>query len=78
MNHSKNITPDHMLSKNRLCLHAAVQYVFLFLVLAIILNFTELHTLTQATHSYALFVFLISVNPSVCITNALIITPTLS
>ena len=35
------------------------QYVLLFLVLAVILpgfNFTELHALTQAAHSYVLLV----------------------
>ena len=40
---------------------AAAQYVLLFLILAVnsnkFSNFTELHTLTQATRSYVLLTF---------------------
>ena len=58
MNCTENRARGHMLSNNDLCLHPAVQYVLLFLVLAVnsdrFSDFTELHALTQATCSYAL------------------------
>ena len=43
-----------MLSNNGLCLPASAQYVLLFLIIRPVSNFTELHALTLAAHSYVL------------------------
>ena len=55
LNLNKNRTPGHMVSNNDLCLRSAVQYMLLFLVLAVNSDrFQILHALTQAARSYSL------------------------
>ena len=60
LNCAKNRTPDHVLSNNDLCLQAAMQYVLLFLVLALNSDQFQIlwsyNTFTQAVCSYVLLV----------------------
>ena len=51
----ENRSPGHVLSNNGLCLQAAVQYVLLFLALAVNSDWfqiSELHAVTPAARSY--------------------------
>ena len=61
LNHTKNKTPNYVLSNNGLCLCIATVRVTIFSTggkFQPVSNFTELHALTLAARFYALLVYI--------------------